>query len=221
MEKPGYKCTQKKSIEESKMDKEIYRMFKKVKICKKFKEWGLQYIDRNHQAETFEKDTILRTQRKTLEDSMKQLDNLVSMRLKDLISDEEFTVRKQSLLTEQESLKRQILITEQRKVDWVNVMQRAINFVYSARDSFVGARPEIKKSIMMTLGSNFLLNDGNILLERHPYIKIIGKNHKKLEKKLVTLELDKNIDAESKKEAIEEIHSIWLGRRGSNPRPSG
>lgn len=58
-------------------------MLKKVKVCKKFKEWGLQYIDGNHQAETFEKDTILRTQRKTLEDSMKQLDNLVSMRLKD------------------------------------------------------------------------------------------------------------------------------------------
>lgn len=115
---------------------------------------------------------------------MKQLDNLVSMRLKDLISDEEFTVRKQSLLTEQESLKRQILITEQRKVDWVNVMQRAINFVYSARDSFVGARPEIKKLIMMTLGSNFLLSDGKILLERHPYIKIIGKKHKKLDKEI-------------------------------------
>lgn len=100
-------------------------------------------------------------------------------------------------------------------------MQRAINFVYSARDSFVDARPEIKKSIMMTLGSNFLLKDGKILLERHRYIKIIGKNNKKLEKKLVTLELSKNLDAEAKSKALEEIHSIWLGRRDSNPRPSG
>jgi len=210
-----YKCQQKHWIREEELARQIEEEVNKYSILPEFKEWAFEVIRGRHENEVKDRERIYETRHKTYTETQRELDNLINMRARDLINDDQFLERKRILEIELKRSKQNLRDTEQRAHDWVQVMERAINFAADARQSFIHGDTEKKREILLTLGSNQTLKDGKFSIEADKTLVAITKDYSVLEKRYKRLELDKKPLNATKNRVYHSIRSSWLGMRAN------
>jgi len=87
------------------------------------------------------------------------------MRINGLINDNEFLTRKDSLLKELEQAKMRLDGITQRSSNWIDLIDKGVNFASNVYDAFVNGSGQMKRNILVTLGSNFTFMDGKLHIE--------------------------------------------------------
>ncbi len=220
-----YRCTKKKrdikctqpTIRVEDLEEQIDKLLKKITISEKFKNWALKYLNESNDKEINDRTDIYKSLQKTYNKNQKYLDNLTQMRFREQISEPEYLQHKTELLKEQRRLKEKLESTEYRASNWLELSEKTFNFVYYARAWFKNGTLEDKRTILQTLGSNFVLKDRKLFIETKKPFLIIQEGLQKIEENNKRLELYKNASIKGKSDLTPSLISEWGGQRELNP----
>lgn len=186
-------CTQRSFIPEADLEDMIRAEIDKYTISPKFRDWALRILQEEHSHEAEEREAIYKSQLNELETTQRELDNLITMRLRELIDDEQYSVRKKVLSDKIVILKKKTAETQTRAQNWLQYTERAFNFACEAKAKFDDPKtsPEDKKAILMTLGWNHTIINEKLFISQSIWLEPIAKKRKAAEKEISRLELKK------------------------------
>lgn len=220
-----YRCTKRngripcsqKPIPGILLESQIDTVLKKIILPEAFTKWAVKWLREIHKNEYAGRSGILQSLQNTYNTSQTKLDRLTDAMLENLISQEEYRVRKESLLLDQQRLKEKIRDTEQQGENWVDKVEQAFDFASTAQKRFqMGTDPE-KRSIAISLGTKFILKDGRLSLELQKIWEKLSESAPSIQNNIVALELTKNGEPSGKLATHASIISDWQGWGESNP----
>ncbi|MBU1870909.1 hypothetical protein KKF17_02190 [Patescibacteria group bacterium] len=172
----GVKCNQ-DSITDTELDKQILNELSKLQLMPGFKDWALDVLKSSTDTEIEERTKITEMQQSSLNEKQRQIDNLTKMRIRELINDEEFTKEKNELQSEIAKLRENIKKTELRTDTWLDMTEKAFNFAASAMTAFEMGDVSVKREILRTIGSEFILTNKTLHFKPNEWVKIINDSN--------------------------------------------
>jgi DNA invertase Pin-like site-specific DNA recombinase len=195
-----YHCTKKKhyvkcaqpTIRAEELERQIKGYLERIYIPESLVELGLDYL-KGEQREHREKESILRgSLEKAHGDSLRRLENLNQMRLRELISDEEYLSEKRKLLDEKIRLEESLNAKGSGLNKVHDLTVKTFKFAHEALERFESGTPEIKKAIVHAIGSNFSLRDRKLSIDVEKPFELIEKTLNALSPEINRLQLSKN-----------------------------
>ena len=211
-------CSQRESITQEDLENQIIEKIETLTIMPEFKDWALEVLNGKNDYEIKSRDAIYESQQKTLNETQKQLDNLVKMCYRELITDEEYLKEKEILQKDINKLRLQIKDSEERTDNWIKLTEEVFEFAVNARKKFINGDFKTKKEIINGLGSNWTLINKKISMDPHKWLVPIIENYSPLEKEYKALELDKKPLNKAQTEHLNSVIARWQGRKDSNPQ---
>ncbi len=215
--KENIACSQKCSTVKQ-IEAQISETLNNISIPQSFVSWAIEQLQDVNQMESGDRTQIYITLQKTYNEVQAKLDRLLDLRLRDLITDEEFSKQKTHLLAEQSQLKEKMGDTEQRAENWMQKVEEAFDFAVHATYWFENGTLEEKRKVMTRLGSNFVLKDGKLNIQLGKMWELFAKAHDQLQRDIERLEPPNNGLHKEKITDFSSVISSWQGRGESNPR---
>lgn len=203
-----YKCNQ-PIINLENLEKQIASEIDRFTIYPEFEEWALKRIGKENENESETRNKECEMAQKTYNDTQKQIDNLIDMRCKGFIDDEQFTKRKAELSDQLVKLKVNLDQLHTRAQDWAENSKKAIAFAANAKEQYEKGSLAVKKEVLSVIGSNFVLNDGKLRLESSFWIKPIIEKWQSIKSKVDMFELTESGLNKEKEEAFASVLPIW------------
>ena len=166
--------------------------------------------------EVEERNKILKMRQNTFLDIQKKIDGLIDMRLKKQIDDDEYGIKRNSLLDEKAEIKQELEESNSRADNWLELTEKAFDFVANARTRFINGDIQTKKTILMTLGKNITALDGKLNIEESIWLTPIRKEYPEIEAEYLRLEPAKTGQIELENKIFEPVCGKWLAREDSN-----
>ncbi len=178
-----YRCTKRKrgtscgqrTIRAERLEDRICALLANVAIDDDYTTWAVENLRHIHQRESHVRHETGKSVHSALLAVDGQIASLLDLRLRGLVSDEEYAMKKQALVTEQIRLKEHRTDTEGRAARWLELCERAFLFANQAPRRFREGGPEEKRQILVALGSNFVLRDRVLTLEPQKPFLLIAK----------------------------------------------
>ncbi|MBM2820833.1 MAG: hypothetical protein HW405_593 [Candidatus Berkelbacteria bacterium] len=223
-----YHCTHKKkwckqrNITKDDLEIQIEREINKMVILPVFRGWALDIVKRRSDQEVGDRTKIYQSQQKTINDTQAELDNLLAMKLRLLVDDDEYLKKKQELKAKKAKLLEELNDTDRRADKWMELGERFFDFVTYVLKAFEEDNLQQKKEILAALGQNYVLKDGILKITSNEWFIPIIERYPTLESEYRRLEpalagAPTGLD-ESKKEALRLLRLEWRGRPDSNRR---
>ena len=191
----------------------------KYTILPEFRDLALEILNRNHKVEVHERSKIYIMQQSKRKQGQAQLDNLVDMRTRDLLDDEEYATQRNRLKAKLLRIDENLRGTETRANDWLELTEKAFNFATYARVHFNKGDTATKRGILMTLGQNLTLKDQKITLTPNEWLVPIAENYPAIEALYLSkVRTNKKATPKVKEMALASVSGKWRARRDSNPR---
>ncbi len=204
----NYKCNQ-PSITLGDMEKQILKEISGFGISTKFREWAVRKVKEANDNEVKARNQEYEMQQKSYVQTQKQLDNLIQMRYRELITDEQFIKEQETLKNELVNIKQRLDQTHKRSLDWIELTQRVFYFAENAKKAFDNGDIQKRKEVLASLGLNFVLKDRKLKLEPIFWLKPILENKEELDNANVRLELAESGLNKGKEEACASVLPIW------------
>ncbi len=215
------KCSQSKVIRAENLDSLIEELIVLTDIIPDFRELAFEELKKSNAKEVHIRTNIQEMQMKAFQDTQKQIDKLLEMKLKEQITDEEYNTKRDLLMKEKQRLKQKLDETDKRADRWLELTEKTFNFALYAHNNFLHGDMQKKKEVFLGLGSNFRLKDGKLTLEHNRWFIPIKETCPPLQKEYLRLELDKTAPEDrntEQQEAFEFIKNEIRRGRDSNPR---
>ena len=177
--KKGFSNCSNPPISLKKLEKQITAFLEKIHISPEIKDYCLRELRRLNEKESKDRTAIVKSQQEAIRSNQKKLDNLIDLRCRDLLSDEEYIKMRDALQSEQKELKEKRLSSEYRARNWFELCEKVFEFASQAVSCFETGTLEEKRIILDTVGANFVLNDRELFIEaQKPYLILAkrGKN---------------------------------------------
>lgn len=213
-------CSQRKFIPEAKLEKMIRAKIDKYTISPKFRDWALLILQEVHSKDADEQEKIYKSQLNELETIQRELDNLITMRMRELIDDDQYSVRKKILSDKIVILKKKTAETQAQAYNWLEHAERAFNFACDAKAKFddPNTSPEDKKAILITLGWNHTIINEKLLILQAKWLEKIEEKRNSVEEEIYPLELEKMV-ASNTEQPISKNCPILRDRPDLNRQP--
>ncbi|MFA5197165.1 MAG: recombinase family protein [Patescibacteria group bacterium] len=209
--KKGMICNQNKFLREEEIEKQIDQLLSEYTILPEFKDWALDILKESNEKEITERSKITENLQKAVNNSQKQLDNLTQMRIRELVTDDEYLKQKKILKHELEQNRSKIRETDERADNWLELTENIFNFATYARTRFSEGDWRTKKEILMSLGHNPTIKDGILSFQACEWLEPIRKAYPAIEKDYLALELNKKPLTKAKTEALTSVICKWGG----------
>lgn len=170
--KPKVKCSQ-HGIREEELERQFKNLLSQIHIDEEIVALVIGDLKRMHAEEAATQQTRLASIQRTYQGVQNKLNNLLSVRLDGLITDEEYKSKKNQIMLEKARLEEKLQDNSGRTGDWLNTAERTFNFASHAVKAFENKKGTIeqKKVIIQAFGANFILKDRNLHAEiREPFI---------------------------------------------------
>lgn len=215
-------CTQ-GCISKGDLEKTADVELQKFEIDETFRDWAIEHLNKLNKIEVTDREKIRGSLKVAYDDCVKKIDNLLSLKISvqntdgSAISEAEYLSQRRSLLEEKESLLERLNDVDQRQNTWLELSERTFNFALYARHWFAYGDLLQKTQILAGLGSNLLIQDKKLLIDRHKQLFLIEKGKKEAENLGYSFEPTKKPDLTTQSAPSEVIRSAWLRDRDSNP----
>jgi len=160
----GVTCSQRMTRADA-IDSQITDALGRIRISDRFHAWAVKRLDYVHGEEIKARQATGQALDHAYRDAERQIDALVQMRLRGLLTDEEYLRRKEALTAEALRLKERLADTDSRRARWYKLAERSIYFAESAQNRFVSGSSDEKRDILVALGTKFLLKDRKLRIE--------------------------------------------------------
>jgi site-specific DNA recombinase len=206
------KCSQSKNTREEELYSQMVDLLQKYTIHPQFREWAIEGLKEAHEKEIESRNQIQQTQSREVSQTQKSLDNLLDLKIRNLISDNEYSSKKATLLNELDQLKANLKNTENRMENWMVLMEKALDLATYGRQAFINGDFEAKKTILNALGSNWTLLDGKLSIQAHSWFQPIADLYPALEAEYRRLEPTETLINKRPTASLEAVGTRWLGR---------
>lgn len=212
-----YHCTRRKrtvrcsqrSVEVRELDRQIAAFLDTITITKDLSDW-CSYILKELNRENEGKDELTaHAQWQRLESCKKELDELLTCKIRKLISEEEFSRKRESLIQEKYRLKE---LVDDRDSHFDEVFEfgtQAFQFAEAARRTFAHGSVDEKRQILKYTGSNLVLSDGKLSIEPKKPLLFIQKALETAVGKQFMFEPQKIGYGKIKSSSITSTASVW------------
>jgi site-specific DNA recombinase len=170
--KQGTKCHQ-KAIRMEELDRQIEQYLNTIKLPSSLTTWVIKWLKLQHQKETEEHTAQLQALHTASEQCQKKLDNLVDMRLNDMIDNDGYKARQLLINREKEGIAERINGFEHRITQWVELTEKTLSFATLAPQKFATGTLEERRQILATLGANLTLRDGKLSIQPKKPFRLI------------------------------------------------
>lgn len=168
--KIDYRCSQ-KYISLSDLENQILNHLENINVPHRLLDLTLEHLLEEEKEKNNNKLYIQHSLEKALSDCQKKLTNLNHMRLRELISDEEYIEEKKNLVREKSNL--EISMASNPRKRSLEQTIKAFNFAAKAKDSFRTGTNMEKRAILQELGSNLFLKDKKIDIQLEKPLQLI------------------------------------------------
>lgn len=201
------------SIREVLIDDYLSSYYKdNLEVSKSLSEWCLKNLEQlgsldqenNKEKRIFTEKNILQK-----ENEMKEL---VLMKTRGLLEDDEFISLKTGLRTEINSLQAKLQKLSQLSPEGQNKGHRAFNLAVGVSEIFKDKNKKYKKEVLSEIGSNLILKDKKLSVYNTNLYSIIIKGLQKAKTKNPQFEPENIIDTSSRNEVFEDVRSTLLRR---------
>lgn len=208
-------CSQRQSITEKELEKQIAEEVMKIEIPEDFKDWALSILKNQNAKEIEEREKIYNSQKRAYEIAVKRIDNLIDMRANNEITEEQFKERKEIAIKEKDKYQELLKETDKRVSNWLEIAERGFNFAERAYNIFMqdSKDPEVlekRKEILASLGSNLSIKDKKLSIYLDDLLFPIKNMSEKLKAEKPRLEPLKSLDNKSYYVENEYDVSNWL-----------
>jgi hypothetical protein len=174
-------CNQSRNLPESQLEEMILEELNKNTITKELKDMALEIIQTEDMNTSAEIKKIHRSQQNALESTQRELENLTSLRIRDLITDDEFIAHKKQLGNKITILKQKEIESHNNVVDWQKYLSEAFQFAHHGAENFKKGTEKEKKDLFITLGQNHTLKDGKLFIDKAKWLETIKKSCDEME----------------------------------------
>jgi site-specific DNA recombinase len=157
------RCPQ-RSIQGHELENQILHFLKEISVSDRIHAWALKKLDSAFAKTHADTETQRLSLEKAIEATQKELQNLTSLRIKDLINDSEFVTRRENLQMEQLKLKEKLRSCSEIGATF-EPAKMIIKFNNRAISWFNEGDVQTKRLILETTSSNLRLKDKKLLIE--------------------------------------------------------
>ena len=214
-------CTQRVYIPLEEIEDMIKKELEKYTISEKFRDWALEILEEEHAEEAKEREAIYRAQLSSLEVSQRELDSLITMRMRELIDDAQYTSRKQELTNRIATMKQKVSETQSRAQNWLQYTEQVFDFAHLAKAKFEDPKTtlEDKKGIFTALGWNYIVKDKKLFISPCEWLEPIAEKRKMIESEITRCELQNNLTLKEQKTSFEVLRPMMRDRPDLNRQP--
>lgn len=203
------------------LEKQINEIIWNIEILPQFKEWWLEILKRDFHEIKEEKNKAFEQVEKSISNLEKQKDTLLNLLIDEVISKNEYSLKKEKAEADLLKFKSQRDRLETNKDESINYTEELIDFVLKLKEKFNNWSLKEKKLIFSRIGENFVLKDWILYLEPNPWIwKLINKLPN-IKIKYEQLEPSKKASGKEKTKDFWDIISLWSGGPGLNWHTQG
>ena len=198
-------------LREDRLEALIDAELARTDLLPEFYEWALEDIARSSAQEQEAQKAVRAQRERALKSAEHQIENLVGMRLRDLITDEEFTARRSTLTLERERLREGAAAGNGDQDHAKTSCMNAVEYMENARMWLRSGDTAIKRIVARNLGSNYVLKDRTLLLEPHPLLVRVRDEYPALEARYQRIKLAGSGSESTKKRHLKAVRSTWSG----------
>lgn len=214
-------CRQRKYTTIEELERQIDIELAKYTIIPEFLEVALKVLRRENKLEVHDRTSIYQQQQKRRNEIQKQLDELVDMRARLLLDDNEYKAQRNRLKMELGEMDEGLRGTEKRADNWLTLNEERFEFATYARVWLHESNdPKVKRNILTTLGTNLALKDNKLSLTPSEWLIPLAAGYPVLYREYMQVRTNKKATPKQLEGAIELIFEKWRARRDSNPRHS-
>jgi len=219
-----YRCTKRgkkectsRPVRVEVIDKGVMDFLKKIKIPKDFHDWAITTLKEMHQEEAKDRDSILYDKQKQYKEVVKKLDRILEMRIAEEMTADQYSTKKSELESEQRTLKSYLDNIDQRISNWMEEVEKILDFSVKVCDTFKKADVKQKRQILASLGYNHFLKDEKLIVQAvNPILTVeLMSNEVKLIHNKLEPHKKRSVDGQFGK-SYAESPAMWRCRE-SNP----
>ncbi len=177
-----YHCTHRKDptcpegrIEEKELERQVTEILAGIEIPREFHEWAMEVLRESNEAESASRKKITENQRAECDKCAKMIDNLIDMRARGEITEEELSGRRSALVKEKNRLRGLMEDAVKRADDWLETADKYFSFAVNARRKFENGTSGEKRELLALLGSNLSLKQGKLSVSLAKPLVLIQK----------------------------------------------
>lgn len=209
-------CGQKSSVREELLFVKLENLLSQYEVSPQLYEWGLEAIADIAKKETKKQASIQGMQTLSIEEVQTQLNNLLDLATKGFIPAEEYAERSKPL--RDELLRLQVEYNDALTLarNWYDALSSTLNTLNGAKEKFANGDLNTKKQILLAIGSNPTLKDGELSINTYEWLTPI-----KYQSETLTNELEKvrNASQQIRNTVNQAVITEWYPGLGSNQRP--
>lgn len=202
-------------VTDKELNTQIQNKLKDITIAPEFLQWAFETIEENSDLDKQQALLIAENRMKTINRKKQEFNNLRQMRVRDLISDDEFVQDRTKLDQEIKGLENESKAKED-KAEKREELKNWFRFMNELQRRFEKSKEE-RGFILSKIGNGHILQNQMIDLKMHSWLIPVLTNYKNLETEFTRLELNKTLTVERRNEQIASIRSRWGDYRDLNP----
>lgn len=206
------KTCRKIGVREEALDALVLGELERLFFLPEFDEWAQNELGLAQAGARKVQEDALVSAQDALDRTNKQLDSLLSLKLKELLSDDEFSAKRATLLAERERLQRSLDEAEGAHQRAHEAVSNALDFLATAKQHFQSGDNTLRRAVALALSSNWTFAHGKVLLEPHPLLEALRRCHQETD---VAKRLIKPVESSSrstKKGPLEPVCSLWSSK---------
>lgn len=212
-------CSQKGVyITERELYQQVNELLDQYELAPELEEWAMDALRDLAAQESIERDSVQAMQTKSIKDTQQQLDRLLDMATRNMISDAEFNNKSLLLKKELKALQEQQADTAYRVKNWYDFVCETFSKLTNAQEKFAKSSLSVRKDILLAIGQNPVLVDKNLSITPNVWLNPVASRVQSLREQL---EKVRTVPKQMRKASEEAVRLQWYPGRDSNPQPSG
>jgi site-specific DNA recombinase len=158
------RCKQ-KHIEVNHLETQISEFLGSLTISREIKDWIIRLLQEMNEDEMRKDRATIESLNRRSEACVKELSELLNMKLRGMLTDDEYNGKKQELENERIRIRELTEDSNDRFTQVIRRCEEAFEFAHVAKNKFDNGTLEEKRAILSYTGSNLVLKDGILRIE--------------------------------------------------------
>jgi site-specific DNA recombinase len=198
---------------EEKLYDQLIELLDCYELTPQLEEWSMQTFRKMAELESKDRSGVKKMQDTTADSIENQLDNLLDMASKKLIDDMEYVRKSKQLKAELKDIHKDQANTAGRTENWYEFATKTFERLTDANEKFAQGGILDKKSILLSIGQNPVLYEGNLQITPNEWLEPVRLNIKSIRARLDEV---RTLPQQIQKASLEAIRLDWQGHVESN-----
>lgn len=206
-------CTQKSYIKEDDLWEQVLELLDSYELAPQLYDWAMDAFREFADGEVEERNNVQAMQNKAITDTQTQLDKLLDMATRGLISDSEYKAKNTALKADLKRLQEEQADTSHRVKNWYEIATSTFEKLLYAGEKFKAGDIANKKDILLAIGEAPVLLNGKLEVKHHEWLIPVGQSAKRIR---TELEKVRTMPQQIQKASEEALRTQWCPQEDSN-----